>query len=200
MRLLLVPLPVVIFPVAGRRVDITFDAILDRPLPGVRAIPAISDSLLDQLEASVDRQVFTSLQGAPGVEPIVPGVHDVGSICAVHEMSRAIGIVECLERGRIRSVEEVPGGRFVNVVPLLSTDPALEEVGESMRRARDLFTAWAAQHRRIAAGYVRAITSPSRMVFTIASFGPFRETERQALLESLDVADALERVIGAFSG
>ncbi|HVO30318.1 MAG TPA: LON peptidase substrate-binding domain-containing protein [bacterium] len=177
----------------GRRADIPLD-------------DDVTEEALGETLGSADPRVFLALLRDPR-ERHATSIHDydvfpVGTIARLLEYGDR-AVVEVEERGRIVRItprEDLGFDATVDSLPV--NEPALPEIGERMRRVRELFVGWARTHGRVAAesAFARAEQNPSRLAYAIASFGPLDENARQKLLETLDLHDQLELLESALLG
>lgn len=151
-----------------------------------------SDEAIAVAFGAPDRRVFISFwrhETSMDRRSARSGVHDIGSVARLVSTPGALAEADVEARARMLSSRPIPGGGIdaeIDVLPV--EEPSIEEIGDRMRRVRELFVQWARQNGRLdaMAVFARRTTSPSRLVYAMASFGPFVEPDRQAILEALD--------------
>ncbi|MFQ3610618.1 MAG: endopeptidase La [Fimbriimonadales bacterium] len=136
-----------------------------------------------------------------------PSEEDLYTVGTVAEILQAIHVPDNTMRVVFRGVARAQLERFedngeflvAHIKPLPTKEVRVNETIEAlMRTAADLFEEIASHERGIppeVVATVEYINQPGRLADTIAHFAPIKFTEKQAILESLDIQARLEQLI-----
>ncbi|MDP4032272.1 MAG: LON peptidase substrate-binding domain-containing protein, partial [Pseudorhodobacter sp.] len=156
-----------------------------------------------------DRQILLSSQIDPAIdEPDADGIYRAGVLANVLQLLKLPdGTVKVLVEGkqRVRITEFLPNERFFEAAaaPLteLPGDPASVEA--LLRTVSEEFERYAKVKKNIpeeAMAAVAEANEPARLADLVAGHLGIEVAQKQALLETLDVAERLEKVYGHMQG
>ena len=164
------------------------------------------DKSVNALERAMnsDKKIFLSAQTKAKTDnPTESDIYRLGTVANILQILRLPdGTVKVLVEGDSRA-------RVVNFIAhtdyfLVQLEPMEESSGEALeiealrRGVRSSFEAYAKHNKKITQEVlesVAAIENPSRLADTIASYMPFKLEVKQDLLETLDIAKRLERLL-----
>ncbi|HOV87903.1 MAG TPA: endopeptidase La [Syntrophobacteraceae bacterium] len=163
-----------------------------------------SVNALDKAMSSEKRIFLAAQTKAKTDTPGESDIYRIGTIANILQILRLPdGTVKVLVEGeqRARVLHFVPHPDYFHVqVEVLSEPPPNPIQVEALRRGiRSTFEAYAKHNKKITQEIldaVAAIDEPSRLTDTIASYVPFKLDIKQQILETVDVAQRMEKVFG----
>jgi len=159
------------------------------------------------LEKSMSEQksIFLSAQRNPNNnDPQTADIFEIGTIANILQILKLTDgtmkvLVEGLQRGRIESFKDNPDYFEVDVVRIHENDQLTPDVKAMMRSVGNVFEQYVKLNQKIPLEAVAAsanILEPQRYADTIASYMVFQTQEKQELLETLNPADRLNKLLG----
>ncbi len=158
---------------------------------------------------TADRQIFLAAQrNGRTADPGEEDIFAMGTIANIHQMLRLPDenlkvLVEGQRRARV--LRYVDGGDHLRVVVELvaQTHPPEVEIEALMRSVKTAFEQYVKLNKGVPPEMlltVAAIEEPARLADTLVAHLGFRHDDRQGLLEQLDVAARLERILRYVQG
>ncbi|MGB0508221.1 MAG: LON peptidase substrate-binding domain-containing protein, partial [Pikeienuella sp.] len=156
-----------------------------------------------------DKSILLASQRDPSVdEPGPADIHETGSLANVLQLLKLPDgtvkvLVEGKQRARIEGFtdrEEFHEG-IASLLPETEGDPAAVEA--LSRNIADEFEKYVKLNKNVpqeAVGTVSQIQNPAKLADTIAGHLGVKLSEKQSLLETVDVAERLERIYGLMQG
>ncbi|PZX54231.1 ATP-dependent proteinase [Cereibacter changlensis] len=156
-----------------------------------------------------DRQILLSSQIDPSVDdPTTDGIYRVGVLANVLQLLKLPdGTVKVLVEGkaRVKITEFLPNDRFfeASAAPLSEQPGDAETVEALLRTVADEFERYAKIKKNIPEEALSAVSETkesARLADLVAGHLGIEVAQKQALLETLDVAERLEKVYGHMQG
>ncbi len=163
-----------------------------------KSILALEKSMAEQ------KSIFLSAQRNPNNnEPQPADIHETGTVANILQILKLTDgtmkvLVEGLQRGRIESFTKNPDYFEVEISRIHENDQLTPEVKALMRSVGTLFEQYVKLNQKIPLEAVAAsanILEPHRYADTIAAYMVFQTQEKQELLETLNPADRLSKLL-----
>ena len=152
------------------------------------------------------KSIFLSAQRNPNNnEPQAADIFEMGTVANILQILKLTDgtmkvLVEGLQRGRIESFVENPDYFEVEVNRIHENDQLTPDVKALMRSVGTVFEQYVKLNQKIPLEAVAAnssnIMEPHRYADTIAAYMVFQTQEKQELLETLNPADRLNKLLG----
>ncbi len=164
-----------------------------------KSILALEKSMAEQ------KSIFLSAQRNPNNnEPETSDIYETGTIANILQILKLTDgtmkvLVEGLQRGRIETFIENPDYFEVEVSRIHENDQLTPDVKALMRSVGTVFEQYVKLNQKIPLEAVAAssnILEPHRYADTIAAYMVFQTQEKQDLLETLNPADRLNKLLG----
>ncbi|MCK8600242.1 endopeptidase La [Desulfoferrobacter suflitae] len=165
------------------------------------------DKSVNALEKAmnVDKKIFLAAQTKAKTDtPSESDIYRTGTVANILQILRLPdGTVKVLVEGeqRCRILNFVPNSEHfqVQVETLQEVSSENNEIEALRRNVRVAFEAYSKHNKKITQEVldaVAAIDAPSRLADTVAAYMPFKLDTKQKLLETLNVAERLEKLFG----
>ena len=154
---------------------------------------------------SEQKSIFLSAQRNPNNnDPQAADIFEIGTIANILQILKLTDgtmkvLVEGLQRGRIESFKDNSDYFEVDVIRIHENDQLTPDVKAMMRSVGNVFEQYVKLNQKIPLEAVAAsanILEPQRYADTIASYMVFQTQEKQELLETLNPADRLNKLLG----
>ena len=164
-----------------------------------KSILALEKSMAEQ------KSIFLAAQRNPNNnEPKSADIYETGTVANVLQILKLTDgtmkvLVEGLQRGRIESFVDNPDYFEVEVSRIHENDQLTPDVKALMRSVGTVFDQYVKLNQKIPLEAVAAsanILEPHRYADTIAAYMVFQTKEKQELLETLNPADRLNKLLG----
>ena len=164
-----------------------------------KSILALEKSMAEQ------KSIFLAAQRNPNNnEPQSADIYETGTVANVLQILKLTDgtmkvLVEGLQRGRIESFVDNPDYFEVEVSRIHENDQLTPDVKALMRSVGTVFDQYVKLNQKIPLEAVAAsanILEPHRYADTIAAYMVFQTQEKQELLETLNPADRLNKLLG----
>jgi ATP-dependent Lon protease len=164
-----------------------------------KSILALEKSMAEQ------KSIFLSAQRNPNNnEPQAADIFEVGTVANILQILKLTDgtmkvLVEGLQRGRIESFVENPDYFEVEVNRIHENDQLTPDVKALMRSVGTVFEQYVKLNQKIPLESVANssnIMEPHRYADTIAAYMVFQTQDKQELLETLNPADRLKKLLG----
>jgi ATP-dependent Lon protease len=164
-----------------------------------KSVLALEKSMAEQ------KSIFLSAQRNPSNnDPQPADIFEIGTIANILQILKLTDgtmkvLVEGLQRGRIETFKENPDYFEVEVNRIHENDQLTADVKAMMRSVGTVFEQYVKLNQKIPLEAVAAsanILEPHRYADTIASYMVFQTQEKQELLETLNPADRLNKLLG----
>jgi len=159
-----------------------------------KSVNALADAM------NKDKTIFLATQKVAGVDsPKEKDINTTGTVGTILQLLRLPdGTVKALVEGKFRAkiVKFISGDDFfrVEIEPIQENDLLTPEIEALVRAVTNAFESYSKINKSISKDIVTkvsAITDPSKLSDTISSHIAFKVTEKQQLLEAIDMGDRL---------
>ncbi|MFA6012775.1 MAG: endopeptidase La [Desulfobacteraceae bacterium] len=159
-----------------------------------KSVNALADAM------NKDKTIFLATQKVAGVDsPKEKDINTTGTVGTILQLLRLPdGTVKALVEGKFRAkiVKFISGDDFfkVEIEPIIENDTVSPEIEALVRAVTNAFESYSKINKSISkdiVSKVSAITDPSKLSDTISSHIAFKVTEKQQLLEAIDMGDRL---------
>lgn len=159
-----------------------------------KSVNALADAM------NKDKTIFLATQKVAGVDsPKEKDINTTGTVGTILQLLRLPdGTVKALVEGKFRAkiVKFISGDDFfkVEIEPIIENDTMSPEIEALVRAVTNAFESYSKINKSISkdiVSKVSAITDPSKLSDTISSHIAFKVTEKQQLLEAIDMGDRL---------
>lgn len=159
-----------------------------------KSVNALADAM------NKDKTIFLATQKVAGVDsPKEKDINTTGTVGTILQLLRLPdGTVKALVEGKFRAkiVKFISGDDFfrVEIEPIQENDVLTPEIEALVRAVTNAFESYSKINKSISkdiVAKVSAITDPSKLSDTISSHIAFKVTEKQQLLEAIEMGDRL---------
>jgi ATP-dependent Lon protease len=159
-----------------------------------KSVNALADAM------NKDKTIFLSTQKVAGVDsPKEKDINTIGTVGTILQLLRLPdGTVKALVEGKFRAkiVKFITGDDFfkVEIDPILEDDIVNTEIEALVRAVTSAFESYSKINKSISKDIVTKVSTlmePSKLADTIASHIAFKVTEKQQLLETIDINERL---------
>lgn len=163
-----------------------------------KSVRALEKAMADQ------KHIFLSAQRNPANNDPTPGeIYETGTLANILQILKLTDgtmkvLVEGIQRGRINAFTENPDFYQVEVVKIHENTQLTADIKALIRGVGNVFEQYVKLNQKIPLEAVSAtanITEPHRFADTIAAYMVFQTTDKQALLETYNPVDRLNKLM-----
>jgi len=162
------------------------------------------------LEAAMDadkKLLLLTQKNAVHDDPVIDELYEVGTVANILQMLKLPdGTVKVLIEGEYRvSVERILSGEFLSaeVVKVAESTPEEKELNGLVKTLLSQFEKYSKLSKKVPAeivGSLSGINDPIRLVDTVAAHLELKISDKQDILEELDVAQRVEMLLAVIEG
>jgi len=162
------------------------------------------------LEAAMDagkKLLLLTQKNAVHDDPVIDELYEVGTVANILQMLKLPdGTVKVLIEGEYRvSVERIMSGEFLSaeVVKVVETTPEEKELKGLVKTLLSQFEKYSKLSKKVPAEIVSSlsgINDPIRLVDTVAAHLELKISDKQDILEELDIAQRVEMLLAVIEG